>query len=107
MNEGKSKPPWCNYMVLVIALFLSILVSNLRYPLLLLHGLPEFDHRLRFHVCFTGGIHAIVLARLVIACLRRERNRDWIFYAILCFVASPLSGLAFYIIAFAILAYHH
>jgi len=37
------------------------------------------------------GFHALIIARIVVAAIRRERNRDWIFYFVLC-ILSPIAA---------------
>jgi len=89
MNSTPDSRPRWNYPAVIIAVVLS---SALQY--IIWAGLRD-ETMAVVKMAFAGGINLLVLLRLPIALLRRERSRCWILYVILPLVAIPLAELIF------------
>ncbi len=84
-NASDIRVEW-NYMAVLIAFLFALLLQFILLPCLCYEGTVKMQ--------IAGVVDAMVLVRLLLARIRRERGRGWIFYAILPFLIIPMIELA-------------
>ncbi len=75
-----------NYRAVLIALFAAVLLQFILLPCLCHRGTVKMQTAI--------AVDAMVLIRLLIARIRREHGRGWVFYAILPFLIIPVIELS-------------
>ena len=88
MNQDvdPSRAEW-KYGWFLISLMVGMLAQSLFLPCLCYAG--------TMRMYFAGVVDLLVVLRLIIARVRRERGKGWIFYAMLPYLIIPVALLIF------------
>jgi len=83
MDQGASaaRAEW-NYGSILLALLGGVVAQSMFLACLCYQG--------TVNMYFAGAVDLLVLLRLFIARVRRERSREWVFYAVLPYVIVPV-----------------
>jgi hypothetical protein len=82
MNVASTEPRTWNYKLVISALLLGVWLQWHFLVLYSGHAIDVFWHTLVFQAALL--FDGLVAVRIAVAALRRERNRAWVIYSLLC-----------------------
>ncbi len=84
-ETAQASAEW-NYLAVLVCLFGAMVLQAVVLPCLCYEG--------TVNMYIAGAVDVLVILRLILARVRRERGKGWIFYAILPYLIVPVVLLA-------------
>jgi len=80
-DSAKVRAEW-NYTAMLVSLLIAMVLQSILLPCLCYAG--------TVNGCIAGAVDLCVVLRLIVARMRRERGKAWVFYALLPFLIVPV-----------------
>ena len=81
IETAQDRAEW-NYLAVLVSLLGAMVLQGVMLPCLCYQG--------TVNMYIAGAVDVLVILRLIVARMRKERGKGWVFYAILPFLIVPV-----------------